>query len=109
MKKPKDTIIKKLRVGEEYKDYNSFYNENKTLIYQNIFSLFKSLKRKDKNNLILVLSAKINGLHWEADLKFSRENVIVLYKEVLPYFESIEDYETCGEIHALYQKIGVND
>jgi hypothetical protein len=104
-KKPKDTIIKKLNIKENYKDYDTFYSENKTLIYQNIFSLFKSLKRKDKNNLILVLSTKINGLHWEADLKFSRENSIVLYKEVLPYFELIEDYEICGEINELYNKI----
>lgn len=103
--KPKDTVIKKLVIKESYKDFSSFYGENKELIYKTIVNLFNSLKRKDKNNVILVLSAKINRLQWETELKFSRIESIVLVRDILPFFEENEDYEFCEEITTLYNKI----
>jgi hypothetical protein len=105
MKKPKDTIIKNLIIKESYKDYGSFYNENKGVIYKSIVNLFNSLKRKDKQNVILVMSAKINGLQWETELKFNRKESFVLVRDILPYFEDNEDYEFCEEISNLYNKI----
>jgi hypothetical protein len=105
IKKPKDTIIKKLVIKEPYKDFKSFYGENKPIIYKSIVNLFNSLKRKDKQNLILILSAKINGLQWETELKFNRKESFVLVRDILPYFEENEDYEFCLEINTLYEKI----
>lgn len=105
IKKPKDTIIKKLVIKESYQDYGTFYNENKVIIYKSIVNLFNSLKRKDKQNLILILSAKINGLQWETELKFNRKESFVLVRDILPYFEDNEDYEFCSEISTLYEKI----
>ena len=70
-----------------------------------IVKLFKSLKRKDKNIVILILGAKINGLQWETELKFKRQESIVLVRDILPFFEESEDYETCGEITDTYNKI----
>ena len=105
MKKPKDTIIKRLIINESYKDFGSFYNENKVTIYKSIVNLFNSLKRKDKQNLVLIMSAKINGLQWETELKFNRKESFVLVRDILPYFEDNEDYEFCSEISNLYNKI----
>lgn len=104
-KKPKDTIIKKLIIKENYKDFSDFYNINKKLIYTNIINIFKSLKRKDKENVVLILSATINALQWETELKFSRAQSIVLIRDILPFFEETEDYEVCSEITSIYNKI----
>ena len=104
-KKPNDTVIKKLILKQDYKSFGDFYNVNKELIYRTLANLFKSLKRKDKNNVTLVLGAKINGLQWETELKFKRQESIVLVRDILPFFETNEDYETCGEITDTYNII----
>ncbi len=105
LSKPKDTVIKKLILKQNYKGFGDFYSVNKELIYRTLANLFKSLKRKDKNIVILVLGAKINGLQWETELKFKRQESIVLVRDILPFFEENEDYETCGEITETYNKI----
>jgi hypothetical protein len=103
--KNSETSIKKLSIKGKYSGFTDFYDINKVKIYKNIINLFGNLKNKDKNNLILVLSAKIMDLDWETELKFSRQEIIVLIRDLIPYFESVEDYETCGEIHNLYLEL----
>jgi hypothetical protein len=103
--KPKDVVIKKLILKQNYKGFGDFYGVNKELIYRTLANLFKSLKRKDKNSVTLILGAKINGLQWETELKFKRQESIVLVRDILPFFEENEDYETCGEITETYNKI----
>ena len=103
--KNKETSVKKLSIKGKYSGFTDFYDTNKVTIYKNIINLFGNLKNKEKNKLILVLSAKIMDLDWETELKFSRQEITVLFKDLIPYFESIEDYETCGEIHNLYLEI----
>jgi hypothetical protein len=103
--KNNETSIKKLSIKGKYSGFTDFYDINKVKIYKNIINLFGNLKNKDKNNLILVLSAKIMDVDWETELKFSRQEIIVLIRDLIPYFESVEDYETCGEIHNLYLEL----
>lgn len=96
---------KKLSIKGKYNEFSDFYDVNKVVIYKNILKLFKELKNKEKDTLILTISAKIKGLDWETDLRFQREELIVLKRDIMPYFEQIEDYETCGEICELYSKL----
>lgn len=103
--KNKETSVKKLNIKGKYSGFTDFYDANKVKIYKNIINLFGTFKNKDKNELILVLSAKIMDLDWETELKFGRQEITVLIKDLIPYFESIEDYETCGEIHNLYLEL----
>jgi hypothetical protein len=103
--KNKETSIKKLNIKGKYSEFTDFYNINKVTIYKNIIDLFDNLKDREKNKLILVLSAKIMDLEWETELKFNRQEIIVLIRDLIPYFESIEDYETCGKILSLYNEI----
>jgi hypothetical protein len=35
----------------------------------------------------------------------NRNETIVLMRDVLPYFESVEDYEKCAEIKNLYEEL----
>ena len=103
--KNSETSIKKLSIKGKYSGFTDFYDINKVKIYKNIINLFGNLKNKDKNNLILILSAKIMDLDWETELKFNRQEIIVLTRDLIPYFESVEDYETCSEIQTLYKEI----
>jgi hypothetical protein len=103
--KNNEISIKKLNIKGKYSGFTDFYDINKVKIYKNIINLFGNLKNKEKNNLILVLSAKIMDLDWETELKFNRQEIIVLIRDLIPYFESVEDYETCGEIHNLYLEL----
>ena len=103
--KNNETSIKKLSIKGKYSGFTDFYDINKVKIYKNIINLFGNLKNKDKNNLILILSAKIMDLDWETELKFNRQEIIVLTRDLIPYFESVEDYETCSKIQTLYKEI----
>lgn len=96
---------KKLSLKGTYNGFSHFYDVNKVIIYQNIFKLFKTFEDKEKNTLVLTISAKIKNLEWETDLKFSRNEINVLKRDIMPYFEEIEDYETCGEICELYASL----
>jgi hypothetical protein len=103
--KTNEISVKKLSIKGKYSGFTDFYDTNKVTIYKNIINLFGNLKNKEKNKIILVLSAKIMDLDWETELKFGRQEITVLIKDLIPYFESIEDYETCGEIHNLYLEL----
>lgn len=100
-----ETVKKKLEIDGKYKGFSDFYDENKILIYKNIIDLFASFKDKTKNKLVLTISATIKGFDWETDMRFNRKDMIVLIRDIIPYFENIEDYETCNEIKILYGEI----
>lgn len=89
---------KKLSIKGKYNEFSDFYDVNKVVIYKNILKLFTQFKNKEKTILVLTISAKIKGLDWETDLKFTRSEINVLKRDIMPYFEQIEDYETCGKI-----------
>lgn len=103
--KNNETSVKKLTIKGDYVGFSDFYGINKSIIYKNIIDLFGDFKNKDKTNLILILSAKIKELNWETELKFNRKETIVLVRDIMPHFENIEDYETCGKIQSLYSEI----
>lgn len=83
-----------------YKDYDSFYDENKPTIYQAIFELFKNFKDKRKKTQVLYLYAKISDVEWETNFTFHRDEIIILKRDIMPFFESIEEFELCGEINS---------
>ena len=79
-----ETSVKKLNIKGKYSGFTDFYDANKVKIYKNIINLFGTFKNKDKNELILVLSAKIMDLDWETELKFGRQEITVLIKDLIP-------------------------
>lgn len=104
-KKTKQTYFKELFIEGRYKDFNDFYDENKLVIYKSIIDIFLEFKRTRKKTLTLNISAKIKGLDWDTEFTFNRDETIVLKRDVLPYFEDIEDYESCSEILNLYKDL----
>lgn len=89
----------------QYEDFKDFYDENKEIIYKSILEVFKGFTKSKKKSLTLHLSAKIKDLDWDTEFKFSRNETIVLKRDLMPYFEEIEDYETCNDIKNLYKEI----
>ena len=104
---PKKTlnIFKKLNFDGRYNDFNDFYSENKTEIYKTIIEIFAEFKKTKKKSLNLQISAKIKGLDWDTEFNFKRDETIILTRDVMPYFENIEDYETCSEIFSLNKEL----
>jgi hypothetical protein len=98
----KQKYFKELKLEGKYKDFTDFYDENKETIYKSIIDVFKEFKETKKTKLTLNISAKIKGLEWDTEFNFDRSETIVLKRDVMPYFEEIEDYETCGEVLKLY-------
>jgi hypothetical protein len=104
-KKPKQSYFKELFIEGRYKDFNDFYDENKLIIYKSIIDIFLEFKKTNKKTLTLNISAKIKGMDWDTEFTFNRNETIVLKRDVLPYFEDIEDYESCSEILNLYKDL----
>lgn len=100
-----DTKVMKLTILGKYDNYTDFYSFNKTTIYNNIISLFESFKENEKKRLVLKLSANIENMKWKTDLEFTREEIYVLKRDILPYFEELEDYETCERVVKLCEII----
>jgi len=100
------TPYKKLYIKGIYEDFTDFYDINKRSIYEHFVAVFEGFRENtNKRVLTLYIQAIIKGLHWDTEFKFSRKESIVLMRDVLPYFESVEDYEKCAEIKKLYEEL----
>lgn len=100
MKKPK---VKKapfatLEISEKYDDFIDFYSINKIKIYNFIVNIFEELRTANKDALTLHLSATISNVLWETDFTFNKEDYFIMKRDLLPYFEDNEEYETCKKI-----------
>lgn len=101
MSTKQDPFFKKLIIKGKYNDFKDFYDENKETIYKSIIEVFQGFKNSRKKTLSLYISAKIKGLEWDTEFNFKKEESIILKRDLMPYFESNEDYETCSEIISL--------
>jgi hypothetical protein len=99
--KRNQNIFKELKIEGNYKEFNDFYDVNKELIYKSIIDLFHEFKKTRKRTLTLYVSAKIKGLEWDTEFNFTKNESFVLKRDLMPFFENNEDYETCSEIISL--------
>lgn len=99
-KKIKTPFIK-MYIQGSFESFDEFYDEHKKGIYENLVKLFKGFKDPKNKSLNLYIQAIIRGVEWDTEFKYDRDETIVLTRELLPYFESIEDYEKCHEIKLL--------
>jgi hypothetical protein len=97
------TPYRKMYIKGKYEDFTDFYTINKKPIYENIIEVFKGFTGDSKKRVLtLYLQAIIQGLEWDTEFKFNKSDTIVLTRDVIPYFEEIEDYETCQEVRNLF-------
>ena len=105
MQQRKKVGRKRLQLKGDYKEFSDFYTENKIVIFRTLVSLFEKFKDETKQEISLTIKANIKGFDWDTELRFKREEIPVLMKDVMPYFEEQEDYEMCGEIKTLYKEL----
>jgi hypothetical protein len=106
MSKPRSLGRKKITLKGEYKEFKDFYSVNKIIIYRNIIKLLEKFKDDTKEELILSINSRISGADWDTELKFERSTLkITLVDDLMPYFEEMEEYETCMEIKNLYEEL----
>lgn len=102
---PKTKIFRELSFKKKYKSYSDFHAENKEIIYRTIIDLFKEFGVVRNKSLSFLISANIENIEWKTELSFNRNEIFLLKKDVMPYFEDIEDYETCSEIISLTKNL----
>lgn len=95
---PKNKIFRDLIFKKKFKSYGQFHSENKEKIYKTIIDLFKEFNIVKNKTLSMTISANIENIEWNTELIFNRDESYILKKDVMPFFEKIEDYETCSEI-----------
>lgn len=99
IKKP----IKSLIIDADYPNFHDFYAENKIHVYHAIIEVFKSFLGTKKKNLSLRIDAKIKGVDWNSDFNFNIQyDVIVLMRDIMPFFIENEMYEVCADIRNIY-------
>jgi len=97
---------KELIFKGKYRDFQDFYDINKETIYKSIVEIFENFKETKKaEELSLRVAARIKGLEWDTKFDFKRTESIVLTRDIIPYFEQIEDYETCCQIYKLHKDL----
>lgn len=99
------TPFKKMYIKGKYEDFTDFYTENKKPIYENIIEVFEGFVGNRKRVLTLYIAAIIRGLEWDTEFKFERNDTIVLTRDVIPFFESIEEYEKCERAKKIYDDL----
>lgn len=97
--------FKELIINGLYKDWKSFYEPNKEEIYKSIIEIFEEFKNTKKRSLILRMSAKFKNADWNTEFEFHRSETIVLKRDILPFFEETEDYETCSKVINLHKDL----
>lgn len=105
-KKEKKPDIRLVFKGK-YSDFKDFYDENKESIYRSIIELFKKFETTTtrKKTLTLSVAAKISNLDWDTEFNFTKSESIILKRDIMPFFEEVEDYETCSEIISLHKNL----
>lgn len=105
MKKNKREYFRELVYTTNYGSFDEFYTENKSEIYRTIVDIFNEYKSTDKKVLTFSLSALITNIKWITEFSFTKDQFFVMKRDVLPYFEEMEDYEMCTKIMCLDKEL----
>jgi hypothetical protein len=94
-----------LQIEGIHKDFKDFFDNNKGIIYTKVIDIFQEFKTSRKKSITLSVVAQIDNMEWDTKFNFFKNESIVLKRDILPYFETIEDYETCQKINNLYNDL----
>lgn len=104
-KNSKKKAFREVIIKESYTDFPTFYDANKELIYRNIIEVFRGFTNSKRKILELHVSAKIGDFEWNTDFNFHRYDLLPLKRDIMPFFEDLEDYEACGDIINIHKEL----
>ena len=88
---------------QQYKNFKHLYDTNKEDIYRGVVQIYEELKSSRKRSLMLLVTTDVGPLSWDTEFIFKKEEYEILVDQILPYYEEIEDYETCAKIKKLHE------
>lgn len=88
---------------QQYKNFKHLYDTNKEDIYKGVVQIYEELKSSRKRSLMLLVTTDVGPLSWDTEFIFKKEEYEILVDQILPYYEEIEDYETCAKIKKLHE------
>ena len=88
-------------------DFLTFYEINKKVIYDSIFITLSGFVVQNNKELTLFVSSKIKNESWETEFNFKRKDFPILKRDLMPYYEQIEDYEMCDKIIKLHEQLTI--
>lgn len=97
--------FERLMIYKEYDDFPTFYKNSKDVIYRKIIETYEKTKIPGQEMMTLIVSGTIDDHYFDTDFPIKKTDLSLLTDVVNPYFESIEDYETCGKIMELCKEL----
>lgn len=88
---------------QQYKNFKHLYDTNKEDIYKGVVQIYEELKNSRKRSLMLLVTTDVGPLSWDTEFIFKKDEYEILVDQILPYYEEIEDYETCAKIKKLHE------
>lgn len=96
--KKTEISVEIVKYEKDYEDFNAFNSECEEKIYRKMIDVYEELKKSNEKEKKLIFVAKINGIIFDTNFVISKSHLMTLKEVILPFFESVEDYETCDKI-----------
>lgn len=94
-----------LDINENYRSFGEFYFLNKYKIYKSLVNIFQQLVDTKKENIEFIMKTNISNEPFVSKTSYNLKSKDILEVTFLPYFEKLEDYETCFQIKKILDVI----
>ena len=88
---------------DHFVNYKTFMDVSRDPIYRTILDAFMELKEKE--SVWVNVKATVLDTEFASELEFTKSNVDILTDVINPYFEGIEDYESCSEVMKILDEL----
>ena len=98
-----DHLQKLIIIDRNYIDFPTFYKNEKRTIYFGYIDAFEALNNLKCSIIPITVHYLIEEQEFITRLKAERTNIDRLIENILPFFEQLEEYETCSKILKLHK------
>lgn len=97
-----------LNIPDNYPTFGEFYTQNKSLIFKTLIDAYREVSNDHKLTIKVNINATVEEIPFDAHFIINKNDDDIIERLnnlYLPYYEKIEEYETCDEIKEIYKKI----
>jgi len=102
-----DHLQKLIIIDKNYSDFQTFYKNEKRTVYLGYIDAFEMLNNLKCELIPITVRYLIEEQEFTTHLKAERSNQNRLIENILPFFEQLEEYETCSKIVKLHKLISL--